>query len=479
MFPDLVKRGDLKGVKIFDNTAYRGSHIVFRLTSVTTGESHIIAADQNGRFDTSAKWAARDEKTNANDALIGEDGTVRENLLDDEAGIWFAGTAPDSGVNGSKADPDKGALPYDEYVLDELATTANKGHHLLRGIHVVVRYDVADQPLRGLVELGTLTDDEKVPPELKTTAVDQATEQHIGNADETVTILDTVTYSGLQPGCEYTVRGTLMDRQTGLPVLDQGRPVTAEVTFTARHKDGTVEVPVTLSGSAVKGKTVVVFETLYENDVEIASHRDLEDEDQTVVYPEIGTRAAVVKKEQGFVITDTVYYDGLIPGHAYYMQAALYDPDDEGLVAGKEATMKFVPETRRGHIEMEIDTAGLEGKTLVVYETCTTAKGIKVGEHCDPQCEKQTVSFEKPEEPEEPAEPDEPETPDKPEKPVTPDKPDRPVMPDKPVAPVKPHVPRTGDQSHPGMATGIFMISAAAAAATLFFARRRQDKPVR
>ena len=52
-------------------------------------------------------------------------------------------------------------------------------------------------------------------PDLKTTARDSETDDHVSNADDSITIIDTVEYSGLHVGNEYTITGTLMDQETG------------------------------------------------------------------------------------------------------------------------------------------------------------------------------------------------------------------------------------------------------------------------
>lgn len=51
------------------------------------------------------------------------------------------------------------------------------------------------------------------------------------------TIVDTVEYTNLIPGQEYTVKGVLMDKKT-----NQSIGVTAETTFKAEKSDGSVEV---------------------------------------------------------------------------------------------------------------------------------------------------------------------------------------------------------------------------------------------
>ena len=63
--------------------------------------------------------------------------------------------------------------------------------------------------------------------------------------------------------------------------------VTAEAEFTPESADGTVELTYTLDASALAGTTIVVFETLYQDDVEIAAHADINDENQTVRSPSL------------------------------------------------------------------------------------------------------------------------------------------------------------------------------------------------
>ena len=47
-----IIRGDIEGVKIGDGTHKRLANVPFRITSKTTGESHIIVTDANGQFST-------------------------------------------------------------------------------------------------------------------------------------------------------------------------------------------------------------------------------------------------------------------------------------------------------------------------------------------------------------------------------------------------------------------------------------------
>ena len=124
-------------------------------------------------------------------------------------------------------------------------------------------------------------------PEIGTTALDEATETHNALAEEEVTITDTVTYTNLLAGKEYTVSGILYDKSTGEPVLVNGEEVTASTTFTAESTAGTVQLTYTFDASSLAGTAIVVFEDLYYDGVKVAAHADLTDEDQTVTLTEV------------------------------------------------------------------------------------------------------------------------------------------------------------------------------------------------
>ena len=49
-----IKRGDIEGVKIGAGTHKRLADVPFRITSKTTGESHVVVTDDNGQFSTSS-----------------------------------------------------------------------------------------------------------------------------------------------------------------------------------------------------------------------------------------------------------------------------------------------------------------------------------------------------------------------------------------------------------------------------------------
>lgn len=144
-----------------------------------------------------------------------------------------------------------------------------------------------------------------------------------------VTLTDTVSYTGLVPGKEYKVTGVLMDKETGEKLLVNGKEITAETTFIAETKNGSVDVTFIFDATGLHGKEVVVFEDLYRENVLLATHADINDEGQTVKIknPEIGTKATADGKKEitadKITITDVVSYKDLTPGKEYKLTGVL------------------------------------------------------------------------------------------------------------------------------------------------------------
>ena len=118
-------------------------------------------------------------------------------------------------------------------------------------------------------------------PEIKTTA--KADGKKKVTASKEITIEDTVSYSNLTVGKEYVIKGILMDKSTGKPFIVDGKEITSEVKFIPEKSNGTVTVTFTFDSSKIKKETdIVVFESLYRDGVEIATHTDIKDEGQTI-----------------------------------------------------------------------------------------------------------------------------------------------------------------------------------------------------
>ena len=241
-------------------------------------------------------------------------------------------------------------------------------------------------------------------PEIHTTAADQKTGINHTESEEQATIVDTVLYSHLLPGKEYTVKGTLMNKETGEAILINGEEVTAETTFTAEKSEGSVDVIFTFDASAIAPTTVVAFESMEYKKIEVTVHADIEDEDQTVYIPEIGTTALgqdtkdhIEKAKEDAVIVDTVEYKGLEVGREYTMTGTLVDKETGEAITdaeGNEITTSeiFVAEEKDGSIDItfKFDASALAGKSLVAFETLYT-EGKEVAIHADLEDEGQTI----------------------------------------------------------------------------------------
>ena len=122
--------------------------------------------------------------------------------------------------------------------------------------------------------------------DISTTLEDADTQAHETQASAETVLVDHVAYIGLTPGKEYTMRGELMDKGSG-----ESTGVKAEATFVPETADGFVDLTFTIDTAEMAGKALVAFERLYDGDVKIAVHEDIEDEDQTVNVIDIRTRA--------------------------------------------------------------------------------------------------------------------------------------------------------------------------------------------
>lgn len=162
-------------------------------------------------------------------------------------------------------------IPYGEYLIKELKPA--DGYLDNEDVFTVIIKDNEQ-----VVELTAVND--KVP-ELKTTATVNGKKEAVAKGE--TTIKDTVEYKHLVPNTEYVIKGTLMDKATGKPFMVKDKEVTSTVKFTPDKANGTVEVKFTFDASNItKSTDLVVFESLYRDNVEIAVHADLKDKGQTV-----------------------------------------------------------------------------------------------------------------------------------------------------------------------------------------------------
>ena len=115
-----------------------------------------------------------------------------------------------------------------------------------------------------------------------------------------ITITDVVSYKDLTPGKEYKLTGMLMNKATNDKLLIDGKEITAEATFTPKATTGEVEMTFTFDARKLTAETeVVVFETLYRDKLEFATHADITDGDQTVKILPLHGSISTIKVDAG------------------------------------------------------------------------------------------------------------------------------------------------------------------------------------
>ncbi|CDC78553.1 tQXA domain-containing protein [Clostridium sp. CAG:964] len=297
--------------------------------------------------------------------------------------------------------------------------------------------------------------------EIQTTAKDTETGEHYAYANENTKIVDTVAYKDIAANQLYKLTGTIMNKETGEPLLVNNEKVVASKEFISSPTGaGTVDVEFSFNSADLVGKSIVVFEELSikdkdNNDYVLAVHSNINDDGQTIIFndPKIRTTAHDAVSNNNTAITDTattivdtVTYSDLIVEKEYTVAGTLMVKS-----SGKEltdsngspitASKTFTAENTDGSVEIEFtfDSSLLAGESVVAFERLYY-NGREIAVHTDINDGGQTVTFtEPPTEP--PTEPTVPPTepPTEPTEPTVP--PTEPTVP--PTEPIEPTVPPT------------------------------------
>lgn len=458
------------GVFVFENVPY-GDWIIVELApaegflpnteiyrvNVTTDEEIIKITVVNDRIPEIGTTATTEDEKQTHPGEIvtiddvveykhlipGKEYTIKGILMDKATGQPFL-------VNGEQIVSEVTFVPENQsgevvvtFVFDGTGITENTDLVVFEslykdGIELTVHADIEDdgQTVTVLV------------PEIGTTATVDG-EKEV-NGTEVVTLEDVVAYKNLIPGKEYTVKGVLMDKTTGEPLLLNGEEIRSEVTFIPETPSGEVVVTFTFDSKLIKADTgIVVFETLYYGELEVTVHADIEDEGQTVTVhvPEIGTQATAngekeVEAKGKVTIEDVISYKNLTPGKEYTIKGVLMNKvtGQPFLVNGKElhSEATFTPETADGEVNVYFifDADGITTETeIVVFETLYR-DGVEIAVHADIEDDGQTVKLLPP-----PSEP-----------------------------------PKTGDESNIGLWITLLWISAAGLIATGIMGIKRRKK---
>ena len=295
-------------------------------------------------------------------------------------------------------------VPYGEYIFRELKPA--EGY-----LPNEENYQITISENKEIIEI--TVENDKIP-ELGTTATIDG-KKEVG-ATEVFTLEDVVEYKHLVPGKEYTVKGVLIDKATGKELLIDSKKITSEVKLIPEEPTGEVIVSFEFDARYIKEETnIVVFESLYSKDKELAVHADIEDEGQTVTVkiPEIGTKASIGGKKEftangDITIDDVVSYKNLTVGKEYTISGVLMDKatGKAFLVDGEEirSEVTFTPETADGEVTVSFtfDGSAITKDTEIVAFETLYREGTKIAVHADIDDKDQTVIIHPQPEPEKP-----------------------------------------------------------------------------
>lgn len=254
--------------------------------------------------------------------------------------------------------------------------------------------------------------------EIGTKAKDSSTNNNYAYVSTDTTIIDTVSYEGLAQGETYVIKGTIMDKKTGRPLVVEDGEVVASKRFVASNTgEGTVDVEFTFDSTDLKGKSIVVFEEcsyISQEDGtehEVASHKNINDIGQTITFkdPSISTTAkdtltdlssSYVQEES--TIIDTVRCKGLIPNTGLYqLKCDLVDSktgnqiEIDGRPVSTVRTFTADSEEVTVDVKIDVDTSSLRGKSVVCFEQLYFNNKL-IAEHKDINDKGQTVTYKNP-----------------------------------------------------------------------------------
>ena len=186
-----------------------------------------------------------------------------------------------------------------------------------------------------------------------------------------------------------------------------------------------IDMEVTVDASLLGGHSAVMFEKLSRDGVVVGLHADINDEDQTVKVPKVGTTLTdesgshTVNTKAGTEVNlnDVIAYSNLTVGTKYTAEGELHiaklDKDgnvvDGGVLKDKNgkpvvATAEFTPEKTDGTatVTFKFNVDSLDGiEKVVAFETVKNGD-IIVATHADIKDANQTVTFKVEPKPEQP-----------------------------------------------------------------------------
>lgn len=289
----------------------------------------------------------------------------------------------------------------------------------------VIYYRALKEGLSSDIDQVELPVDENPKVEMDTVALDTDTKSHNGFTSAKTCVSDTITYSNLTGGKEYSVKGMLIKKSDGskIPLLNEdgtilkdskGKQATEKsVTMTANANGlGHYSIKYYFNSNGLEKDSVVAYAFIYDKATGelLGSHEDITDADQTVsfrgrelsmitVATDDATDSAIsyIPDDGWGYISDKVSYVGLDKNRSYRLKTEIYEIENgkvsdtpvnintSGMTFEKAIYTRFQPTSDSGTVEVSNIRFGLpEGKVdlttrkFVVYETLTYDDGSSI-----------------------------------------------------------------------------------------------------
>ncbi len=438
-YSGLTSKGEVKNTVTINTDEFIGGHVdaVDTLYSEINGE-FVELTKHNPNLNIESQrlyipWFitnAADSLTEDNIGAYGTDSEVvdivtYENLVTDKSYLF----------RGELRDRDSGEIVTDNNGNPAIVEMELKKDHPLNGEVKMPPFKIDSSKYEGkslvvtetlidgesgktILEHDSLTDEKQTVyyPRIRTSAVDANTNSKTGITGNTL-VKDQVIMNNLVPGKSYVIQGSLVYQEDGH--LADGTEVKAgdvisrsePLGFMASNEDMTIELSFEVDANKLDGITGVVFEDLYHNDVLVASHHNIDDEEQTIFFPKVRTKASDsgTKDNVGIIdvastIIDNVRLTNLTIGESYKVEGRLMNEngseflvDGSPVVAESEVFVADIQELTK-LLEFTFDSRELEGKSVVVFEKLLhvnneTGEIIEVASHEDLNDKDQRIDY--------------------------------------------------------------------------------------
>ena len=352
LISEQVVRGDFEFYKNSEDGKAMGG-IPFKISSKTTGENYTVYSDDKGYVTTK--------------------------------GLWFGGGTPETSLGG---------LPYDTYIVEEIACAENEDKILIRPFEVAITSHQVTENL-GIIK------NEYLPfPELDSVALGRETGDHTLPAESLVGIHESVECRNLIPGVPFSLRVKAVDPESGAVYMVDGKELSHLISFVPSEETETKSFVFEFSAAGMAGKSVTITGELLRRGKVVAAHnQNLDDADQTITVTAMTIDTAAADAADGdkilnfgedtarMTVMDEIVYEGFIPGRRYNVVTELVETvtgspvTNEGIPVSCET--EFIPEMKNGRfpVDISLDVRGYENKQMTVFQTVYDSEGRVIAEH--------------------------------------------------------------------------------------------------